>query len=349
MFKLLLLSNDPTTLALLRAATDALKGTFDAFDDIAALPRKLARGGDGLPLAVVVDLRTLAIQGLRLANVCKRVRHTQPDARIGAIASATHWADELINHWARDSGASCAVAQIHPARWAVTGERLLQSLAGDREAVAAATRRMAPVLRAAATAQEGGEARLIAAAEADGIDLAALAFRMQRSGGVNIADRSYLLRVHPECFVASESIIWLERALKIDSQRAIALGRALQAAGLIYHVGREQRFDQGNHFFRVAQLPPRWSLERYYLQIRSEAGFALADRSQRGTIHRRSFIGSEAVDWMLVQNYTLNQALSAGQRLLDVSLAHHVLDDSPFRNDKSLYRFYRDEQRTDTV
>ena len=48
---------------------------------------------------------------------------------------------------------------------------------------------------------------------------------------------------------------------------------------------------------------------------------------------------------MLVQNYTLNQAMSCGQRLLDVSLAHHVLDEHPFKNDKLLYRFYRDEQR----
>jgi hypothetical protein len=79
----------------------------------------------------------------------------------------------------------------------MTGERLLSELIGDRDTVDAAMRRITPYVRAAAQTTSGGaQARVIAAAEADGIDLAALAFRMQRSGGVNIADRSYLLRVY---------------------------------------------------------------------------------------------------------------------------------------------------------
>ena len=145
--------------------------------------------------------------------------------------------------------------------------------------------------------------------------------------------------------MASESIVWLERVLRIDREKAIAIGLALQAAGLIYHVAREQIFDYGNYYFRVAQLPPRWTLDRFYSLVRSDAGFSVADRTSRGTAYASCFVGSEAVDWMLVQNYTLNQAMSCGQRLLDVSLAHHVLDEHPFKNDKLFYRFYRDEQR----
>lgn len=346
MLKILLLCSDPVTLALMRASADALKGVLDAFDDAADLQRKLNKGANGMPVAVVFDLAALAARGIRLANACTRVRQTLPEAKIGVIASATHWVDDVIVEWARDAGADYAVAQINPWRWNLTGERLLNELVGERGAVDAAMRRITPYIRAAAQTTTGGaQARVLAAAEAEGIDLAALAFRMQRSGGVNIADRSYLLRIYPECFVASESIVWLERALRISRDKAIAIGQALQAAGLIYHVVRDQVFDYGNYYFRVAQLPPRWTLDRFYSLVRSEAGFAVADRSFRGANYASCFVGSEAVDWMLVQNYTLNQAMSCGQRLLDVSLAHHVLDEHPFKNEKLFYRFYRDEQR----
>ena len=57
MLKILLLSNDPTTLALMRASTDALKGTLDAFSDATDLTRKLDKPTNDLPLAVALDLQ----------------------------------------------------------------------------------------------------------------------------------------------------------------------------------------------------------------------------------------------------------------------------------------------------
>ena len=133
MLKILLLCNDPVTLALMRASADALKGVLDAFDDAADLQRKLNKGTNGLPVAVVLDLAALAARGIRLANACTRVRQTLPDAKIGVIASATHWVDDVIVEWAREAGADYAVAQINPWRWNMTGERLLNELIGDRD------------------------------------------------------------------------------------------------------------------------------------------------------------------------------------------------------------------------
>ena len=172
MLKILLLCNDPVTLALMRASADALKGVLDAFDDAADLQRKLNKGTNGLPVAVVLDLAALAARGIRLANACTRVRQTLPDAKIGVIASATHWVDDVIVEWAREAGADYAVAQINPWRWNMTGERLLNELIGDRDTVDAAMRRITPYVRAAAQTTSGGaQARVIAAAEAYGIDL----------------------------------------------------------------------------------------------------------------------------------------------------------------------------------
>jgi Domain found in Dishevelled, Egl-10, and Pleckstrin (DEP) len=342
--KILLLSSDPITLALVRASSDAFECTLDAFSDATDLQRKLEKPTDGMPVKVVFDLAALAQSGLRVANACTRVRQHFPTAKIGLVASAAHHIDEATNVWASAAGADVIVAQINPWRWGATGERLFATLLENADVVAAASRRVGPYLRAAALTNTGNvNARLIADAEADGIDLPALAFRMQRSGGADIKDRRYRLRIYPECFVASEGVTWIERALRVPRGKAVAIGQALQAAGLIYHVAREQPFADEELFFRVAQIPANWIIERFYSLIRSDAGFTVEDRSYMGTRHSKVFVGSEAVEWIQAQGYTLNEALSMGQRLIDLSIVHHVADEHPFKNEKLYYRFYRDE------
>ena len=347
MVRILLLSNDPTTLALMRAASDAFESVLDAFGDATDLKRKLEKPTNAQELVMMLDLAAIAAAGIRVANACATVKRSDPSARIGLIASATHHIHAAAAEWAAQSGADVIVGQINAWRWAATGEPLLAALLGDDERVAAATRRVKPYLRVAMHATQDSsshvQARLIAAAEADRIDLTALAFRMQRSGGVNIADRRYRLRIYPECFVANEGVTWLERALSVARENAVAIGQALQAAGLIYHVAREQPFSDEENFFRVAQIPARWNVESFYALCRSESGFSVLDRSYRGAKYQRCFIGSEAVEWMQSQGRTVNEALSMGQQLVDLSLIHHVLDEHPFKNEKLFYRFYRDE------
>lgn len=344
MINILLLSNVPMTLALMRAASDAFECTLDAFADANELNRKLEKHKDSNEVVVIMELGALADASVRLANACALVRRRHAITTIGLIASAIHHIDEATQLWATESGADVIVGQINPWRWAATGEALLTALLQNPAAVAAASRRVSPYLRAAiSTASTNLDARLIAEAEARGIDLPALAFRMQRSGGVNIQDRRYRLRIYPECFVASEAVTWLERGLRVPREQAILIGQALQAAGLIYHVAKEQTFADAELFFRVARLSRLWTLERFYASIRSEAGFSVLDRNHSGNRYGRCFIGSEAVDWMQAQGDTLNEAMSMGQRLIDLSLAHHVLDEHSFKNEKLFYRFYRDE------
>ena len=347
MVRILLLSNDPTTLALMKAASDAFECTLDAFADAGELKRKLDRSKREDELIVILDLPLVASAGLRVANLCTAVKQRVEGARIGLIASATHHTHAGATEWAKLSGADVIVGQVNAWRWGATGEPLLAALLGDSERVDDATRRVKPYLRVAMHATQGGsgqvEARLIGSAEADGIDLVALAFRMQRSGGVDIVDRRYRLRIYPECFVANEAVTWLERALSVKRDNAVAIGQALQAAGLIYHVAREQPFSDEENFFRVTQIPSRWNVESFYALCRSNSGFSVLDRSHRGVPYSRCFVGSEATEWMQAQGHTLNEALSMGQQLIDLSLIHHVLDEHPFKNEKLFYRFYRDE------
>lgn len=344
MINILLLSSDPMTLALVRAASDAFECTLDGFSDANDFNRKLEKYKDGGAVVVAMDLATLAQAGARLANVCTLIRRHYPGIKIGLIASETHHIDDATKRWAVEAGADVIVGQINPWRWSATGEPLFAALLDHPDVVAAASRRVAPYLRAAArTATANVNARLVADAEASGIDLSALAFRMQRSGGVDIKDRRYRLRIYPECFVASEGVTWLARALRVPRETAVAIGQALQSAGLIYHVAKAQPFADEELFFRVTQIPTHWSIERFYSLIRSEAGFAVIDRNHMGNKYSKCFVGSEAVEWIQAQGHTVNEAISMGQRLIDLSLAHHVVDEHSFKNEKLFYRFYRDE------
>lgn len=347
MVRILLLSIDPTTLALMRAASDAFESSLDAFSDAADLKRKLNKPTDADSLIVIIDLASVALAGLRIANLCTHIKQVDATAKIGLIASASHHIVAAAEDWATQAGADVLVGQINAWRWTATGERLLKVLLNSDERVDAASRRVKPYLRVAmhATGASGNsvQARLIADAEAMGIDLTALAFRMQRSGGVDIADRRYRLRIYPDCFVADEGVTWLQRGLAVSKEKAIAIGQALQAAGLVYHVAREQPFQDESLFFRVAQIPPRWDIEAFYALARSSSGLDVKDRSYRGTVYPRSFVGSEAVEWMQVQGSSVNEALSMGQQLVDLSLIHHVHDEHPFKNETLFYRFYRDE------
>ena len=138
--QILLLCSDPVTLALMRAVPMRSKGVLDAFDDAGTCNAKLNKGANGMPVAVVFDLaaggRARFVWPMR-AHASVRPCRKQ---KIGVIASATHWVDDVIVEWARDAGADYAVAQINLAL--ESGERLLNELVGERRAVDAAMRRM---------------------------------------------------------------------------------------------------------------------------------------------------------------------------------------------------------------
>jgi small-conductance mechanosensitive channel len=55
--------------------------------------------------------------------------------------------------------------------------------------------------------------------------LAALAERMRGPGGVALADRRHLLRVHPRCFVGSEAVAWLVDHEQLTRAEALEAGR----------------------------------------------------------------------------------------------------------------------------
>ncbi len=80
-------------------------------------------------------------------------------------------------------------------------------------------------------------------------------------------------------------------------------------------------------------------------RMRGADGVERADRRHLLRTHRRCFVGQHAVDWLVRhEGLTREEAVSAGQRLLERGVLHHVLDEHDFRDGNFYYRFRADEE-----
>lgn len=337
MLSLQLVSSSPGSVALMRSLVSPLKWTLAVNADWRTVRKSIAT----IPTdhAYALDLDALASARVMPKSAIALIRETHPNAKIALVAPRLKLIDKPTEQWATMMGADLITPALSSARWEKTGELVLRLLTDDDDEFAQATRRVLPHLLAAARlVPADSPTGLVAAAEAQGIDLAALAVRVGRSGGVPISDRSYHFKNYPECLVASEAVDWLANALRSSRAEAIAAGRALQAAELIYHVAREQNFADENYFFRVSRIPSAFVMSDCVQLATGRHGFAVEDRSYLGTTYERCFIGSEAVAWMQNIGYSLNEAMSVGQRMIGLSMLRHVTDEHQFKDAKLFYR-----------
>lgn len=78
--------------------------------------------------------------------------------------------------------------------------------------------------------------------------------------------------------------------------------------------------------------------------MRGSGGVEIKDRRHRMNLYPRSFVGSEAIEWLMqTQNCSREDAIDIGQLLVDRGIIHHVSDEHPFRDEYLFYRFYADE------
>lgn len=93
--------------------------------------------------------------------------------------------------------------------------------------------------------------------------------------------------------------------------------------------------------------PAVWSdaeLETLVARMRADDGVEIADRRHLLRVHRRCFVGREAVDWLVKDGaMTREEALAVGRCLSDRGLLRHVLDEHGFRDGHFYYRFRADE------
>ncbi len=340
MKNVLLLSQDPMTHSLMRTVAGVAHFELSVAATWSQLLARLTmNANDGC--VVVIGLDSLIEARRSASQAVAQIRAKLPTAAIALLAERKLLLDAHDREWARMCGADTIVARLSATRWMQTGDALLALIESDEATLARTRQRVTPYLRAAQQLESKDEAqRLVASIEAKGIDLAGLAKRLGRSGGVAIADRSYHLRSYSECFVASEAVDWIAKACSVARPDAVAIGRALQTCGLIYHVAREQSFDDQYFFFRVARLPENFVVADFCAQVNSSAGFEQRDRTYLGTEYKQCFVGKEAIAWCKARRMSANEAMSAGQRLLDLSIASHVVNEHPLKDEGFFYRFH---------
>lgn len=86
---------------------------------------------------------------------------------------------------------------------------------------------------------------------------------------------------------------------------------------------------------------------RTYEAMRDKrTGVAVADRRYRLKLYPRTFVGSEAVLWM-VKNLRISQlaAIVLGQEMVNAGVFHHVCHAHTFKDEYLFYRWVEDEQR----
>ena len=80
-------------------------------------------------------------------------------------------------------------------------------------------------------------------------------------------------------------------------------------------------------------------------QMRGADGLSISERRFRLAVYPHSFVGSEAVEWIMkTQKATRESAIKLGQRLVELGILHHVSDEHPFKDEYLFYRFYEDEK-----
>ena len=183
--------------------------------------------------------------------------------------------------------------------------------------------------------------------ESGGVNVSRIFERMQQGGAVEVADRAYRGKEYRECFIASEAIDWIEATYAVNRALATRIGSFLWRTGRFHHVVRDAAFADGFLFFRFggqrADLD-RVDLARVAQDIRAGRGPAISNRAYLGKVHARCFVGSEAVEWLCrTCLLTRGAAETIGQRLLDLGVLHHVLDEHGFIGGNYFYRFRADE------
>lgn len=183
--------------------------------------------------------------------------------------------------------------------------------------------------------------------ETAGVNAAKLCEAMQAESGIVDAERTWRGRTYAECFVASQAVEWL--AVRFGLRRELALRACtfLWRTGRLHHVLRDADFRDDFLFFRFSGR--RAELDRVDLvaleaAMRARGGLAIEERTHLSKTYPRCFVGDEATRWIRARcGVPLGAAETIGQRMLELGIFHHVLDEHDFVEGKYFYRFRADE------
>lgn len=105
--------------------------------------------------------------------------------------------------------------------------------------------------------------------------------------------------------------------------------------------------EDGQNGELVPELPvvhDEYDWEAIAAAMQGQNGVEIKDRRFRLKLFRRVFLGSDAVNWLMIhEQATRSEALTIGQLMVKQRMIHHVLDEHDFKDEALFYRFYADE------
>ena len=92
------------------------------------------------------------------------------------------------------------------------------------------------------------------------------------------------------------------------------------------------------------QIHDEYDWEGIFTAMRGSNGLEIQDRRYGFKIFHKTFLGSEAVEWLIKhERATRPEAIAIGQLMIEQGIIHHVLDEHEFKDEPLFYRFYADE------
>ncbi len=93
-----------------------------------------------------------------------------------------------------------------------------------------------------------------------------------------------------------------------------------------------------------------YNWEAIVADMRGSEGVEIKDRRYGFKVFPKTFLGSEAVEWLMQhERATRPEAIAIGQLMVEQNIIHHVLDEHDFKDEPLFYRFYVDEEDEDTL
>ena len=301
------------------------------------------------PVAIVADVAVLTAQGITPPILARRLHKARKDLHVFVRLPERTGIAPHERAWAKEAGLESLLPGSSVAAWqdslVPVVERICKTLGALKVDVMALEAAVNALIKAGEEPRPGAVKDIYGNAwrlESEGVQANAVFESMLE--GVASKDRRYHGKVYRDCFIASEAIDWMVGNLGMRRATALAAGTFLWRTGRIHHVVRDAPFDDGLFFFRFGlsrEKSARIDLAEIEQAMRSASGgVPIADRTYLGTTYPQSFIGSEAVDW-LVKHHRLSvgEAEAVGQSLLDLGMLHHVVDEHGFVDEGYFYRF----------
>ncbi len=335
--------------AIWRAALQSQGLSVASLARAESLAALVASGGGARRPAdlLVVDLAELAQERLPLERFGPAWRQAYPASPLVVTVGHRLAVSEPERRWARARGAFDLWPGLSLMLRSEAALARLQALVAALGIPDLRLEALREALRAVASEVADAEGDVAARLAHRGTDVEEIARRLRGSAGVALDERRYRLTRYPNCFVGTEAVDWLVRGYGLGRGEAVELGQQLIDRGEICHVVKEQPFLDAELFYRFGGSDPRLEaidIDPLVAAMRAPEGLEIRTRTYLGRVYERCFVGRDAVDWLCASHALAREdAVTLGQRLCDLCLLHHVLDEHEFADGYFFYRFFADE------